>query len=148
MSTEVREELDRIDQNIANTYNVLEQAGAEMPQSRNSNNLPETAASISAVLYGKAQSLTPEQQKQARKNIGVGENSGIHIGPGAPTDENVNVWVDTDENPENAPPSGGSVSLSDKDCLSALIETDMLPAVHDLDGKILTNENGSVILRY
>lgn len=71
MSTEVREELDRIDQNIANTYNVLEQAGAEMPQTRNSNNLPETAASISAVLYGKKQNLTEEQKAQARENVGA-----------------------------------------------------------------------------
>ena len=77
MSTEVREELDRIDQNIANTYDVLEQAGAEMPQSRNSDNLPETAASISAVLYGKKQSLTDEQKEQARQNLGIeGEFTG------------------------------------------------------------------------
>lgn len=71
MSTEVREELDRIAQNIASTYSVLEEAGAEMPQEQNSNNLPETAASISAVLYGKEQKLTEEQKAQARQNIGA-----------------------------------------------------------------------------
>lgn len=38
--------------------------------------------------------------------------------------------------------------MSDEACLSALIETDMLPAVHDADGKILTDENGKIILRY
>lgn len=29
-----------------------------------------------------------------------------------------------------------------------LIESDMLPAVHDVNGAILTDENGNVILRY
>lgn len=38
--------------------------------------------------------------------------------------------------------------LSDGSQISALVETDMLPAVHDTDGKILTDENGNVILRY
>ena len=32
--------------------------------------------------------------------------------------------------------------------LSLLIETDMLPAVYNADGKILTDENGKIILRY
>ena len=31
---------------------------------------------------------------------------------------------------------------------SALIDTDMLPAVHDTNGKILTDEHGKIILRY
>lgn len=36
---------------------------------------------------------------------GNAENSGIHIGTDAPTDENINVWIDTDEEaPE--PPAG------------------------------------------
>ena len=33
--------------------------------------------------------------------------SGIHIGPDAPTDENIDVWIDTDEEPEGVG-SGGS----------------------------------------
>lgn len=37
---------------------------------------------------------------------------------------------------------------TDTSQLSLLIETDMLPAVHDADGKILTDENGKIILRY
>lgn len=32
--------------------------------------------------------------------------------------------------------------------VESLIETDMLPAVHDASGAILTDENGNVILRY
>lgn len=32
--------------------------------------------------------------------------------------------------------------------IALLIETDMLPAVHDTKGRILTDENGNVILRY
>ena len=67
----VQSEINRINENVANTYSTLEEAGATMPQNRNSNNLPGTASSISAVLYGKEQALTPEQQEQARQNIGV-----------------------------------------------------------------------------
>ena len=32
--------------------------------------------------------------------------------------------------------------------IAALIEADMLPAVHDASGAILTDENGNIILRY
>lgn len=67
----VQSEINRINENVANTYSTLEEAGATMPQTRNSNNLPGTAASISAVLYGKEQTLTPEQKAQARTNIGA-----------------------------------------------------------------------------
>lgn len=42
--------------------------------------------------------------------------------------------------------SGGDVGQMEQ--LQILIETDMLPAVHDEAGKILTDENGNVILRY
>lgn len=30
------------------------------------------------------------------------EGSGVHIGPEAPTDENVSIWIDTDEESEGA----------------------------------------------
>lgn len=66
----VQSEIDRIARNLANTYSVLEGAGAEMPQTRNSNNLPNTAASIKAVLYAE-QNLTEAQKAQARNNIGA-----------------------------------------------------------------------------
>ena len=37
---------------------------------------------------------------------------------------------------------------SDAENLALLVETDMLPAVYNADGKILTDENGKIILRY
>lgn len=67
----VQNEIDRINQNIANTYSVLNNAGATAPAVANSDNLANTAASISAVLYGKSQSLSEAQKEQARTNIGA-----------------------------------------------------------------------------
>lgn len=67
----VQSQIDRIEQNVANTYSALEGVGADMPETRNSNNLPETVISIKAVRYDE-QNLTPEQQAQARENIGAG----------------------------------------------------------------------------
>ena len=67
----VQSEIDRINGNIAATYSTLNEAGATMPAAANSNNLSATAASIKAVLYGKAQSLTTAEQQQARNNIGA-----------------------------------------------------------------------------
>lgn len=87
----VQSEIDRINENVANTYSTLEEAGATMPQNRNSNNLPGTASSISAVLYGKEQTLTPEQQEQARQNIGAVRLTGWSAGKNLGTDENGNV---------------------------------------------------------
>lgn len=68
----VQSQIDRIEQNVANTYAVLNAFGADMPPVQNSDNLAQTAGSVKAVLYSE-QSLTPEQQAQARKNIGVGD---------------------------------------------------------------------------
>lgn len=42
--------------------------------------------------------------------------------------------------------SSGNVDQMEQ--LQMLIESDMLPAVHDANGVILTDENGNVILRY
>ena len=41
---------------------------------------------------------------------------------------------------------GGGASLTDDDILECLIGTDMLSAVKDADGKILTDETGKIIL--
>ena len=41
---------------------------------------------------------------------------------------------------------GGGASLTDDDILECLIDTDMLSAVKDADGKILTDEIGKIIL--
>lgn len=45
----------------------------------------------------------------------------------------------------NGTSSGGN--MGDLEQLNMLIETDMLPAVHDINGAILTDENGKIILR-
>lgn len=42
----IQSQISRINANIDSTYKVLEDAGAEMPQTRNSGNLPAAAASI------------------------------------------------------------------------------------------------------
>lgn len=67
----VQSQIDRINQNVVNTYAVLNAFGADMPSVQNSDNLAQTAGSVKAVLYSE-QSLTPEQQARARQNIGVG----------------------------------------------------------------------------
>ena len=41
-----------------------------------------------------------------------------------------------------------AMPADDATVLQTLINTDMLPAVHDADGAILTDQNGNVILRY
>lgn len=76
----IQSEIDRIEQNIADTYSVLAEAGAPMPASMDSDNLAGTAANIAAVLFNKAQSLTPAQQAQARLNIGLSDDSTIPNG--------------------------------------------------------------------
>ena len=42
--------------------------------------------------------------------------------------------------------SSGDASMTDDDILECLIDTDMLSAVKDADGKIFTDENGKIIL--
>lgn len=66
----VESEIERIEQNVANTYAVLSALGADMPTEQNSDNLPTTAGSAKVVLYSE-QTITEEQQTQARKNIGA-----------------------------------------------------------------------------
>lgn len=65
----IQTQIDRIEQNVSNTYSVLADMGATMPEEQNTNNLPSTAANITAVLYGKPQDLTEEQKAQARANL-------------------------------------------------------------------------------
>lgn len=64
----VQSQIDRIEQNVANTYAVLAGLGADMPSEQNSDNLAMTAGTAKAVLYSK-QTLTEEQKERARKNI-------------------------------------------------------------------------------
>lgn len=67
----VQTQIDRINQNVKDTYSVMAEAGADMPSEQNTNNMANTAASIKAVLYGKEQTLTEAQKAQARQNIGA-----------------------------------------------------------------------------
>ena len=67
----VQTQIDRIEQNVANTYAVLEALGADIPAEQNSDNLARTAGSAKAVLYSE-QSLSEVQKVQARTNIGLG----------------------------------------------------------------------------
>ena len=67
----VQTEIDRITQNVANTYAVLDALGADLPAEQTSDNLPITAGTAKALLYSE-QSLTDAQKLQARKNIGAG----------------------------------------------------------------------------
>ena len=69
-----QDQIDRINENIADTYAVLETMGATMPAARNSDNLAATAASAAdalmdgAVLYT-PQNKTDDERTQARENI-------------------------------------------------------------------------------
>lgn len=92
-------QVERINENIANTYNVLESAGATMPAEANSDNLASTAQSISAVLYGKNQSLTETQKAQARNNIGVVDE--IYVGNGdMPDGATIQILMDGSDEEE------------------------------------------------
>lgn len=50
------------------------------------------------------------------------------------------------------PDESGNVEIDalpdDAEQISMLAEADMLPAVHDTSGAILTDQNGNIILRY
>ena len=67
----------------------------------------------------------------------------IYVGTSEPTDPNIKIWVDPNE--EDIPEGGGVGT--DEEIVAVLIETDMLPAVYDESG-ILCDENRNVILRY
>lgn len=58
MDTEVRKELDRIGRDIDLAYDALEEAGAEMPQNRNTQNLASTIQTIDGMSDGKDKPTT------------------------------------------------------------------------------------------
>lgn len=115
----VQSQIDRIGQNVANTYSVLSALGSDMPAAQTSDNLAATAGSAKAVLYSK-QTLTDAQKAQARENISalgaddVGDvlaqakesgefdgESGVHVGSSIPSGDQ-NVWIDPDGAPSGA----------------------------------------------
>lgn len=82
----IQSEIERIKANIASTYSALSARGATMPAEQNSDNLAETVNTVTggegggtaegAVLYTE-QTLTDEQQKQARTNIGAASEASV-----------------------------------------------------------------------
>lgn len=72
----VQSEMDRIKSNIQNTYSVLSDLGADVPSEPKSNNLAESAKTVSAVLF-KSQDLTSEQKQQARANIEAAKQANV-----------------------------------------------------------------------
>ena len=81
--------------------------------------------------------FTPEQLEQLKGPKG-------DPGPAGPTytaGENITISAD---NVISA--TGGGSVLTDDDILDSLIATDMLSAVKDADGKILTDETNKILL--
>lgn len=72
----VQSEIERISENVASTYSVLDELGVDMPAEQNTDNLAETAATVKAVRYN-AQTLTAEDQQQARTNIGAASSTEV-----------------------------------------------------------------------
>lgn len=72
----VENQIERINQNISNTYTELEALGADAPDVKNSENLAATVQSVKAILYTE-QDLTEDQKEQARKNIGLDSEYGL-----------------------------------------------------------------------
>lgn len=141
----IQNEIDRINQNIADTYSVLNEAGAETPTTANSENLADTAASISAVLYNKDQGLSDTQKEQARSNIGALAESEL--------DNAVNDALSQAKESgefDGAPGADGSPGAAGKDGTSVTV-TNVSESTADggtnvvtfSDGKKLNVKNGS-----
>ena len=64
----VQTEINRITQNIENTYAALEALGCDIPEAKTSDNLAPTAGTAKVVKYTE-QTLTDAQKAQARTNI-------------------------------------------------------------------------------
>ena len=81
--------------------------------------------------------FTPEQLEQLKGPKG---DTGAP-GPTYTAGENITISAD---NVISA--TGGGSALTDDDILDSLIATDMLSAVKDADGKILTDETNKILL--
>lgn len=87
----IENQIERINQNISNTYTELEALGADAPDNKNSDNLVATVKSVKAILYAN-QDLTEDQKEQARKNIGLDSWQNLNL-----TAEIVTVGGDSGE---------------------------------------------------
>lgn len=135
----IQTEIDRINQNVANTYSVLNQMGADMPTEQNTDNLSETAQSIKVVRYNK-QTLTDNEKTQARENIGA-EKEGT-------ANELRDYFFDVEEktiswdgNTEGVPSVGSGTSISYR------ISDEPFRAVDFFKENVaITYENGTTIV--
>lgn len=127
----IQTEIDRINGNIADTYDTLSTLGAEMPAQQNSDNLAATAAGVAAVLYTQ-QTLTEEQQAQARENIGAASSGGSGGTPSAHADTHATGGSDpiTPASIGAAPAGYGSFGETLTDAL----------VLDDEDGTLLRNK--------
>lgn len=86
-------------------------------------------------------------------------DTGVYVGSGE-MPEDCNIQIDPEgETPSivqtvngRAPDENGNVEIdalpNDTEQLEMLIEADLLPAVYDASGAILTDSNGNIVLRY
>lgn len=90
----IQSEIERINSNVANTYSVLGDMGADMPETRNTANLANTAQTVKVVRYDAEQALNETQKAQARNNIGA---TGVYVGSGE-MPEGYTIQIDTNDN--------------------------------------------------
>lgn len=108
--------------------------------------LPETVYDSGFVSDGETPiPPTPDLYAQLLDQINSGLENAVPVigenGNWFAWDSVANQYKDTGK------PSQGQ-GVSEEGQLQALIETDMLPAVHNPDGKILADERGRIVLRY
>lgn len=117
----VADGVQRISANLA--YTVIGHASVDGKD-------PEPTPSQWEQLAAQYQSKVDKQQgaENAGKVLGIGEDGMVK--------------------PVEQTGGGGSGMPTDMELLADLIETDMLPAICNTDGKILTDENGKIVLRY
>lgn len=93
-------QLNHIEDGIVNAVSVTEQTltEAQKSQARKNLALDDIADGKSAYEYATEAGYEGTEAEFAAKL--ASESSGIHIGAEAPTDENVDIWIDTDEEVE------------------------------------------------
>lgn len=106
--------------------------------------VPETA-DVGQVMRVKSVDENGKPVEWETTDISTSGGSGCVVSDTAPEDTSV-LWIDTSDNSSDENLGGGNVGETEQ--LNMLIESDMLPAVHDANGAILTDENGKIILRY
>ena len=116
----VQTEIDRISQNVENTYTALEALGCDIPEAKTSNNLAPTAGTSKVVKY-EAQTLTNEQKAQARTNIGAASDDYDLI---LYCDNE--MWIDT---------------------VDIVYTSNSYNNIADVYEKVLNNENVNIVLR-